>query len=175
MSAINLESKGAIKKQRIRHFQDKWLEDVFKGLLATHQVQNKAFCSKCNTTIRCSKSHLIRHSQNVKHIQNMSSQNQSLEVKKKLSHKDKVKRAEIKLSAFFAEHNVALCITDHLVPLLKDICLEPEVVQDFSLGRLKCINIIQNVIAKREVEKIIDNLQTRKFSILIDESRYHGY
>lgn len=44
-----------------------------------------------------------------------------------MSHKSKVKR-EIKLAAFFAEHNIAFCTADHLIPLLKDICIEPEVV-----------------------------------------------
>lgn len=42
-------------------------------------------------------------------------------------------------------------------------------MQDLSLGRNKCANIVQN-IAKREVETIIQCLQTCKFSILIDES-----
>ena len=87
-----------------------------------------------------------------------------------MSHKDKVKRAEIKLSAFFAEHNVAFYCADHLTPLLKDICIEPKVVQDLSLARNKCANIIKNILAKREVETIIQYLQTCKFSILIDES-----
>ncbi|XP_026669810.1 uncharacterized protein LOC113464417, partial [Ceratina calcarata] len=87
-----------------------------------------------------------------------------------LPHKDKVKRAEIKLSAFFAEHNVAFCAVEHLVPLLKNVCTEPEVVQDLSLARHKCTKIVKNVIAKREVEKIVECLRTCKFSVLIDES-----
>lgn len=87
-----------------------------------------------------------------------------------LSHKNKVKRAEIKLAAFFAEHNIAFSTAEHLIPLLKDICMDPKVVQDLSLGRLKCTNIVKDVIAKREVEKIVDNLQSSKFSVLVDES-----
>jgi len=31
-------------------------------------------------------------------------------------YKDKVKHAEIKLAAFFAEHNVAFSTVDHLIP-----------------------------------------------------------
>ncbi|KYN16684.1 hypothetical protein ALC57_11050, partial [Trachymyrmex cornetzi] len=77
---------------------------------------------------------------------------------------------EIKLAAFYAEHNVAFYTVDHLVPLLKDICMDPKVVQDFTLGRLKCTNIVKDVIAKREIEKIVDKLQSSRFSILIDES-----
>lgn len=36
-------------------------------------------------------------------------------------HVDNIKRAEIKLSVFFAEHNVATQVVDHLVALLKCI------------------------------------------------------
>jgi len=49
-----------------------------------------------------------------------------------LSHKDKIKRIEIKLAAFFAEHTVAFNTVDHLIPLLKDIYINPKIVQDFS-------------------------------------------
>lgn len=73
-----------------------------------------------------------------------------------MSHKDRVKRAEIKLAAFFAEHNVAFSTVDHLIPLLKDICIDPKIVQDLSLPRKKCSSIVKNVIAKRETEKIVD-------------------
>ncbi|KAL6421644.1 hypothetical protein ACFW04_014562 [Cataglyphis niger] len=67
---------------------------------------------------------------------------------------DKIKRVEIKLAAFFSEHNIAFYTADHLIPLLKKY---------FT-------NIVKNVIARRETEKIIDILQTRGCSILIDES-----
>jgi len=42
-------------------------------------------------------------------------------------------------------------------------------VQDLSLARKKCSSIVKNVIAKRETEKIVEDLKS-KFSILIDES-----
>jgi len=34
----------------------------------------------------------------------------------------------------------------------------------------KCSNLVKNVVAKRETEKVVDNLKNRKFSILVDES-----
>lgn len=35
--------QGAIKKQRTRHFQVSWLdEEIFKGWLAPHPIENKA-------------------------------------------------------------------------------------------------------------------------------------
>jgi len=73
---------------------------------------------------------LIRHSQRVKHIKNIKTidTNNNNNELTELSHKDKVKRAEIKLAAFLAEHNIAFCTADHLIPLLKDICTDPKIV-----------------------------------------------
>lgn len=53
---------------------------------------------------------------------------------------------------------------------MKDACIEAEIVSDLSLGQDKCKNIVTNVIAKREVNKIINDLQICKCSILLDES-----
>lgn len=173
-------SKGSIKKTRARLFHNSWLyEDLFKGWLSPHPTKNKAICILCNITSRCCKSDLIRHLQRTKHIKNYQSNSQSQSqtlVNSKNSqsfanfYSSNVKRAEIKLAAFFAEHNVALLTADHLVPLLKDICIDSVIMQDLSLARNKCTNIIKEVIAKREIKKMIDILQEQKFSILIDES-----
>ncbi|KYN10052.1 hypothetical protein ALC57_17824, partial [Trachymyrmex cornetzi] len=126
------------------------------------------------------KTDLIKHSQGVKHFENINfkkSVDNDNNKSEKLSQKDKVKQFEIKLAAFYAEHNVAFYTVDfneigesHKVPLLKDICMDPKVVQDFTLGRLKCTNIVKDIIAKREIEKVVDKLQSSRFSILIDES-----
>lgn len=80
-----------------------------------------------------------------------------------LGHKDKVKRAEIKLAVFFAEHNIAFYTADHLIPLLKNICLDSTIAQDLTLCRKKCTNIVTNVIAKRESNSIFTNLQIFNF------------
>lgn len=170
--------QGAIRKRKNRDFRVAWLdEDYFKGWLAPHPTDNKALCTLCNKAITCCKSKLIKHSKSVKHIEralNISkeniSNNENNDNRDSLSHSDKVKRAEIKLSAFYAEHNIAFNTADHLIPLLKDVCIEPEIVSDLSLGQDKCKNIVTNVIAKREVGKIINDLQICKFFILIDES-----
>lgn len=168
---MDCPSKGAIEKRRIREFQNAWLdESIFKGWLAPHPAENKALCMLCNKTIRCCKTDLIKHSQTVKHIEKINSGNFKATFKDSLSHKEQVKRAEIKIATFIAEHNVAFQVVDHLIPLLKDICIKPEVVQDLSLARHKCASIVKNITAKRETEKIVEYLKISKFSILIDES-----
>lgn len=76
---------------------------------------------------------------------------------------------ELRLSAFFAEHNVAFQIVDHLVPLLKEIIPDSKIIQKVTLGRQKCTNIVKNVLASSVTEDLINILKVNKFSILIDE------
>lgn len=164
--------KRAIRKVKKRNFQYSWLDEViFRGWLAPHPTEDKAFCKFCNIAIRCCRTDLVRHSQRVKHIK--LTRNQSLDDNNNNiidKHSDKVIRAEIKLAAFFMEHNIAFYAADHLIPLLKDVCIDSKIVHDLSLARSKCAIIVKEVIAKREVEKLIEILQTRRFSILLDET-----
>lgn len=81
-----------------------------------------------------------------------------------------MKIAEIKISSFFAEHNIALHLVDHLVPLLKDIFKDSKIAKDLQLHRTKCTNIIKNIIAPVEVKNTIEIIQKTPFSILVDES-----
>lgn len=53
---------------------------------------------------------------------------------------------------------------------MKNIFTDSKIASDLSFNRHKCKNIITQVIAKREVKETTSNLQTCKFSILIDES-----
>jgi len=123
---------------------------MFKGWLAPHPNINKALCILCNRTIVCIKTHLIKHSQSASHIEKASSQNLFHETTKNstdsLSHKDNVKRAEIKLAAFIAEHNIPIQTVDHLIPLLKNIFTDSKIALDLSFNRNKCKNIITHVI-----------------------------
>ena len=97
----------------------------------------------------------------VKHVNKLTDKNQRKQYlnENSISHIDQVKRAEIKLAAFFAEHNVAFT-TDHLTSLLKNIFIDSRIAQDFSLARTKCSKIVKEVIAKRETEKLVENLQS---------------
>ena len=86
--------------------------------MAPHPTENKAFCTFCDKTITCCKSKLLKHSQSVKHIERSLNQSDKENVnhhnnRNILSYNDKIKRAEIKLAAFFAEHNVAFNPADH--------------------------------------------------------------
>ncbi|EFN81029.1 hypothetical protein EAI_04895, partial [Harpegnathos saltator] len=81
-----------------------------------------------------------------------------------------VKRAEIKLTTFYATHNIAFDIVHDMVLFLKDILPDSQIAKDLKLSRTKCTQIIKNVLEKRETEKTVINLINNKFSILVDAS-----
>jgi len=180
-SSSSSGSKGLFQaKHKVKIFQHSWLQiEEFKGWLTSHPDNRKAFCTACNTVLACGISELRKHANRKRHIFNLKEDqikydnNPSALLTKKVNskgHIEDVKRAEIKLAAFFAEHNIALRTLDHMVPLLKNIYNKPEIANDLSLSRKKCTKIITNVIGKRESEKSIEILRKQRFSILIDES-----
>jgi len=83
---------------------------------------------------------------------------------------DKVKIAEIKLSRFFAEHNIAFNVMDHMVDLLKSIFPDSKICDKIKLKRTKVTNIIKNVIAPSSKNDLANILKNTKFSMMIDES-----
>lgn len=87
-----------------------------------------------------------------------------------MDYNNKIKVTEIKLAAFYATHNIAFELIDDMVPLLKDLFDDSQITKDLKLSQKKCRQLIVNVLGKRETEKIINNLMTTKFSILVDES-----
>jgi len=81
---------------------------MFKGWLVPHSNNNKGLCTLCNRTIVCIKTHLIKHSQSVSHIQK-ASQNFRKQIKiVKILFLIKIKLNENKISGFFAKHNVLI-------------------------------------------------------------------
>lgn len=71
------------------------------------------------------------------------------------SSSEQVKKAEIILSAFYAEHNVAFQTVEHLIPVLKKCFPDSKILQQVKLGRTKCTEVVKNVLAKHEIDKLI--------------------
>lgn len=137
-------------------------------------------CIACNCTLVCGKSELSKHSNGKKHLQKVKLVRKNANVTdffRPISTRDEdrqVQDFELRLSAFFAEHNVAFQIVDHLVPLLKEIIPDSKIIQKVTLGRQKCTNIVKNVLASSVTEDLINILKVNKFLILIDESTNIG-
>lgn len=123
-SGIGKEKKKPTKKV----FKASWLQiKEFKGWLVAHSDNRKAFCSACKKVLVCGKSELLKHATRKHHIANINKicdDNPSTspltvdhDNNMEMDNINKVKAAEIKLTAFFAEHNIALHLVDHMVPL----------------------------------------------------------
>jgi len=54
--------------------------------------------------------------------------------------------SEIRLAAFFAEHNISFLTSDHLIDLLKETFDDSETIQGLNMKRTKTTAIIKNVI-----------------------------
>ncbi|XP_039278769.1 uncharacterized protein LOC120350252 [Nilaparvata lugens] len=84
--------------------------------------------------------------------------------------KNKVKKGEIRLASFIAEHNISIETSDHLVELIKSVCPDSKIAKNMSCNRSKCTALINNVIGKSEFEELVTLMQNNKFSIIVDES-----
>ena len=165
--------------QEKKKIQDEWLSDpTFKGWLRrVPENEFKCKCAACNVEILCGKSELHKHIKSQKHsklVKNfLATPSISGYVSKAETNKggfDNVKQAEIKLATFFAEHNVAFQVIDHVTPLVKEIFPDSKIAQDLQMKRSKCTNIIKKIVAKVETDEIVDNIKTTPFSVLVDES-----
>lgn len=121
------------------------------------------------------KSDLLKHAAGKKHIENVKVIKNSRNIEEsfkniKPEQSVAVKEAEIRLASFFAEHNVAFQVADHLLHVIKKSFYDSNIAQSITLNRTKCTSIIKNVLNTVETDETIKNLKNVKFSILVDES-----
>ncbi|KAE8739206.1 hypothetical protein FOCC_FOCC015297, partial [Frankliniella occidentalis] len=176
------KEKGEGSASKKKNYQHSWEEKpAFAGwLAAVPNDPTRAACKACNSTFGCGLSEVEKHAGGLKHKANVkaikgvpsiasqfSAQAQTASAK----HKADVKSAEIHLAAFFAEHNVAISVVDHLVPVMQKAFKDSKIAKDITLGRTKCTEMIKNVVAKVETDDLVANLKEAPcYSVMIDGS-----
>lgn len=141
----------------------------------------KAKCKLCDRTYTADTSVLTRHALTDTHTSRAraKSHSKSTLIEKLFQQSSNninttldiaVKKAEIKLAGFAAEHDIAFLAVDHLTDLLKDMFPDSPIAQKLALKKTKARQIITNVIGPTEKSELTDILLTKKFSILTDES-----
>lgn len=172
----DIRSSSSKQKSYSQKFKREWLEvSQFRGWLVTHEKSKYLCkCKACEVELRCGKSELEKHAATEKHKKNVlktrGQQSMSSFFQKETVHTRNVSEAEIKLANFFANHNVAFSVVEHLVPVLKDCFSDSSVAKDLKLGRSKTTEIVKNVLAKKETGDLVTELKRVYFSVLIDES-----
>ena len=151
--------------ESIPEFKD-WIQPVSSD-------RTKAFCKFCKTEIRAKVFDLKKHLTTTKHIsaaKPFSSKRQTkLDFKPSFSTTSS-SIAEAKLSLFIAAHS-SLNTSGHLSLLYKEIFTFRDCkTADFRLKRTKCKALILNVLAPHFVDRLLNDIGDKKFSIIIDES-----
>lgn len=160
-------------KTKKKVFSATWLEDdKFKHwVVPVSGNKNLCKCTACKKTIVCGKSELLKHSKSLTHQKNIKLikstskidtlfHNATSQKLKQINFEQSVKKAEILISSYIAEHNTAFANVEHLVDMLKHAVPDSRILQEVRLKRRKCTSIIKNVIAKVEVDSLIGILQT---------------
>jgi len=167
------------EQHRSQKYRPQWEnESIFKGWLRkSENSEYKGHCKACNDDLIAEISTLKRHASSEKHkinasvIKKCKLMNEVFTSKHLDSpHEKLVKSAEIVLSGFFAENNVAFRIVDLLIPVLKNIFPDSKILADVKLGRTKLTNILKNVISKSEKNDLAATLRSIPYSVLSDES-----
>ncbi|KAK3931061.1 Zinc finger BED domain-containing protein 5 [Frankliniella fusca] len=170
--------KTKVKAPTPKRFQAAWCDlPDFKGWLKPMKGDPfSAYCLACNAKLTSGKSELDKHRNGKKHkdkvkaLQGIRTLQESFS-NDSINHRKAVKTAEIGLAAFFADHNVALITSDHLVELLKKRLPDSKILKDVKLDRTKCTAIVNKVIGATQVEETVSNLQNNNpYSVLVDES-----
>lgn len=182
MSSSSEESgarpSSAKKKKYRQQFRDEWLQiqDFRMWLKRDKTSPYKCTCTVCKSSLAADLGAIKRHSEGAKHklylpgvlqtrtIDNIFKEQQGV------SDDERRKIAEIKLSAFMAEHKISHIVMDHLIDLLPKIFPDSNIASKINLKHTKLQAVINNVVGASERECLIEDLKREKFSVMVDES-----
>lgn len=132
-------------------------------------------CKYCNITIHNHKLHLQRHEKTEKHQKLIAGLKNSTPIENIFHENTRegtmTKRAEIKVAAFLAAHNLPFMLSDSLVPLIANICPDSKIAQKMSMGRTKTTAIVHEVGSQFSCD-LADHLRQpgNYFSVIMDET-----
>lgn len=130
----------------------------------------KAKCKLCNHDYTADISVLKAHAKTDRHLERLNpAKNTKWKmtqfVHQQTSQYEKletaIKKAEIKIAGFFAEHDIAARGLDHLSEVLKDCFPDLKIAQKMTIKRTKGTAIIKNVIGESEKSQLAKKLMTQ--------------
>ncbi len=155
-------------------------DPVFKGWIkASTKGDLYAYCIPCDKHLKLTagKTDLKRHADNKKHKDAAKEVQSNRPITNIFSSKisqSKVNSAELRLAAFIAEHDLPMTVADHLPKLIEAMCPDSKIAKEIKCARTKVTALINHVTGEENKEKLIDQLKTNKFSLIVDESTDKG-
>lgn len=161
-----------MSKKYTQRFRQEWLNDskYSKWLSKAQGDDTKAYCKLCTCIITAKLSDLEKHRATAKHKraeEPFSYQRQRTLPFERVDNESR--KSEAQMAMFIAEH-CALRVVDHLTDMCKACFSDSKGCKDLKLKRSKCSALICNVIAPHFKQELIDDIGSRKFSLIIDES-----
>ena len=132
---------------------------------------NSVHCKFCKSVFRAKLYDIKEHAKNKKHLVNSVPLSSSRQLKinfPKVEKNNDVTRNEARLALFIAEH-CSINTSDHLVDVVKKCFGDDTRGTQMSLRRTKCTVLIKHVMMPHFVEKLKEDINRRKFSVLLDE------
>lgn len=169
------------KTKTINKFCDGWLKlPQFQGWLQKSSEKKEknelAFCKACSCNLVAHKGDLMKHYVSQKHKKNESKLVSTTDMADQRRSIDDTKRAEVKLSAFIAEHNLPFQVSECLMPLCKNIFYDSEIATNICCKRTKTTQIIKKVVGPSLLNTFYLKLKDpgKFFSIIMEETTEHS-
>ncbi|KAL0849463.1 hypothetical protein ABMA28_013746 [Loxostege sticticalis] len=171
---------GDAKKSRImQRFNEDWLtESSFRAWLTrSKKGVSFAYCKYCLVDLSIGsggKKDIFKHMKTTKHENSVPTSSQRSMTTFLTKNNEGVKKGEILMAAFVAEHNLSMNVMEHMPQLIKNICTDSDIAKDLSCGRTKTTALIKSVTGKTAENYVIEQCRNRKFSLIVDESTDMG-
>lgn len=169
------------KNKPINKFSDGWLKiPAFQGWLQKSEEKKRntelAFCKVCSCNLMAHKGDLMKHCISQKHKKNAAKIVSTTEMDIQNRSVDDTKRAEVKLCAFIAEHNLPFQVSECLMPLCKNIFYDSDIATNVCSKRTKTTQIIKKVVGPSLLNTLYLKLKSPGafFSVIMDETTDHS-
>lgn len=131
-----------------------------------------AICKLCRKSLRCKKFIILQHSKSSGHIIKETATNSCKSVaffmKKSTSEDEALKKAELQLAASISCH-CSISSIDHIGEIIQQYS-KGSVLEKLKMHRTKCSRLISEVLSVELKNELRDDLEGKKYSILMDET-----
>ena len=87
---------------------------------------------------------------------------------------DQVTAAEIRNTVMIAHHNAALCLADHIGPMLRASITDSQIVKGYHCARSKTACILNYALAPYLIDELVSSMKQMPYSLSVDGSNDTG-